>query len=236
MKRGRRMKRKMRETCRDFLWFYRRQLMILCMIITAAGLLAAAGMAVKGHGKAETAGLQQGIAREILRFHVIANSDSREDQALKLTVRDAVIEYMKPVLYGAGSIEETRKRVEGHIEEIGMAAREAIEREGYTYSAGVTLSECYFPRKSYGDCTFPAGCYQALRICIGEAQGKNWWCVLFPNLCFVDSVHAVVPEEEKQELKNVLTEEEYESLFDWKHSKYKITCRLFELLHFEDLF
>lgn len=223
-------KMKMREACRDFLWFYRRQFMILCMMITAAGLLAVAGMAVKGHEKAEDVRLQQGIAREILRFHVIANSDSREDQALKLKVRDAVIEYMKPVLHGAGSIEETKRRVEEHLENIGVTARETMKREGYTYSAEVTLSECYFPRKSYGDCTLPAGRYQALRVCIGEAQGKNWWCVLFPNLCFVDSVHAVVPEKEKQELKNVLTEEEYESLFDWKHSKYKITCRLFDFL------
>ena len=226
------MKRKMRETCRDFLWFYRRQLMILCMIITAAGLLAAAGMAVKGHGKAETAGLQQGIAREILRFHVIANSDSREDQALKLTVRDAVIEYMKPVLYGAGSIEETKKRVEGHIEEIGMAAREAIEREGYTYSAGVTLSECYFPRKSYGDCTFPAGCYQALRICIGEAQGKNWWCVLYPPLCFVDSTYAVVPDASKQQFKEILSPEEYCAVTVGTLSKSKVK---FEFKYFKFL-
>lgn len=102
-----------------------------------------------------------------------------------------------------------------------------VEKEQAGYPVHAELTECYFPRKSYGDCTFPAGRYEALRICIGKAEGKNWWCVLFPNLCFVDSIHAVVPEEQKKELKNVLTEEEYESLFDWKHSEFKITSYLF---------
>ncbi|MFQ9153616.1 MAG: stage II sporulation protein R [Blautia sp.] len=70
-----------------------------------------------------------------------------------------------------------------------------------------------FSGKTYGDCTFPAGNYDALRICIGEAKGKNWWCVLFPSLCFVDTVHGIVPAESRQLLQKVLTEEEYESLF-----------------------
>lgn len=179
----------------------------------------AAGLTTKG----QTAGIQQGIAAEILRFHVIANSDSEEDQALKLKVRDAVVNYMEVLLGDAGDIEETKSLVKAHMADIEKRAAAVIEEEGYTYPARAELTECYFPRKSYGDCTFPAGRYQALRLCIGKAEGRNWWCVLFPNLCFVDSVHAVLPREQKQQLKNVLTEEEYESLFDWKHSKFKIT-------------
>lgn len=217
------MKGQRKETVKDFLWFYRRQAVLLCGMFTVIGLFLAAGLTMRG----EAAGIQQGIAAEILRFHVIANSDSEADQALKLKVRDAVVEYMEVLLEDTQEIGETKSRVRAHMEEIEERAAEVIQAEGCTYPVRAELTECYFPRKSYGDCTFPAGRYQALRLCIGRAEGKNWWCVLFPNLCFIDSVHAVLPGEQKQKLKNVLTEEEYESLFDWKDSKFKITCRLF---------
>lgn len=213
----------MREEIKDFLWFYKKQVVILVGVLTAVGVMAAAALTVRG----KAAGIQQGIAGEILRFHVIANSDSKEDQALKLKVRDAVVEYMKSLLEGAEDLEETKGRVAERLADIEELARRIVEKEQAGYPVHAELTECYFPRKSYGDCTFPAGRYEALRICIGKAEGKNWWCVLFPNLCFVDSIHAVVPEEQKEELKNVLTEEEYESLFDWKHSEFKITSYLF---------
>ena len=213
-----------KEAAEDFLWFYRKQVVLLCSILTVVGILAAAGLTARGKG----VGIQQGIASEILRFHVIANSDSEADQALKLKVRDEVVEYMKVLLKDAEDVEETKSLVREHLADIERKAAAVIEKEGFTYPARAELTECYFPRKSYGDCTFPAGRYQALRLCIGKAEGRNWWCVLFPNLCFIDSIHAVLPKEQKQQLKNVLTEEEYESLFDWKHSKFKITCRLFE--------
>ncbi len=213
----------MREEIKDFLWFYKKQVVILFGVLTAVGVMAAAALTVRG----KAAGIQQGIAGEILRFHVIANSDSKEDQALKLKVRDAVVEYMKDLLEGAEDLEETKGRVAERLAGIEELAMRIVEKEQAGYPVHAELTECYFPRKSYGDCTFPAGRYEALRICIGKAEGKNWWCVLFPNLCFVDSIHAVVPEEQKKELKNVLTEEEYESLFDWKHSEFKITSYLF---------
>mgnify|MGYP002707090315 FL=1 len=213
----------MREEIKDFLWFYKKQVVILFGVLTAVGVMAAAALTVRG----KAAGIQQGIAGEILRFHVIANSDSKEDQALKLKVRDAVVEYMKDLLEGAEDLEETKGRVAERLADIEELAMRIVEKEQAGYPVHAELTECYFPRKSYGDCTFPAGRYEALRICIGKAEGKNWWCVLFPNLCFVDSIHAVVPEEQKKELKNVLTEEEYESLFDWKHSEFKITSYLF---------
>ena len=213
----------MREEIKDFLWFYKKQVVILVGVLTAVGVMAAAALTVRG----KAAGIQQGIAGEILRVHLIANSDSKEDQALKLKVRDAVVEYMKSLLEGAEDLEETKGRVAERLADIEELARRIVEKEQAGYPVHAELTECYFPRKSYGDCTFPAGRYEALRICIGKAEGKNWWCVLFPNLCFVDSIHAVVPEEQKEELKNVLTEEEYESLFDWKHSEFKITSYLF---------
>lgn len=166
--------------------------------------------------------VQEGIAGEILRFHVLANSDSAQDQALKGKVKDHVLEYLQTILEDADSAKETERRIRDHMEQIRREAEEEIKRCGYDYDVQVRLETCYFPVKSYGDCTFPAGNYRALRILIGQAKGHNWWCVLYPNLCFVDSIHAVVPEEEKQELKNVLTEEEYDSLFDWKEDDYQI--------------
>lgn len=158
--------------------------------------------------------IQQGIASEIIRFHVLANSDREEDQELKIKVKDAVLEMLEQKLKDASGIEETREILKNCLNEIKETAEYVIEKEGYDYPVTVKLELYEFPIKTYGDCTFPAGTYEALRVCIGKAEGKNWWCVVFPNLCFTDTIHAVLPEEEKQELKNVLSEEEYEYLFE----------------------
>ena len=166
--------------------------------------------------------IQQGIAKEILRFHVLANSDSEEDQKLKLEVKDRLVDYMKDILDGAEDVKETKKRITENQETICLVAEQEIQKQGYTYPVSVNLEKCYFPMKTYGDCTFPAGTYEALRVCIGKAKGRNWWCVLYPGLCFADSVNVIVPDEKKQELKNILTEEEYESLFDWREDDYQI--------------
>ena len=166
--------------------------------------------------------IQQGIAKEILRFHVLANSDSEEDQKLKLEVKDRLVDYMKDILDGAEDVKETKKRITENRETICLVAEQEIQKQGYTYPVSVNLEKCYFPMKTYGDCTCPAGTYEALRVCIGKAKGRNWWCVLYPGLCFADSVNVIVPDEKKQELKNILTEEEYESLFDWREDDYQI--------------
>ncbi len=158
--------------------------------------------------------IQQGIASEIIRFHVLANSDREEDQELKIKVKDAVLEMLEQKLKDASGIEETREILKNCLNEIKETAEYVIEKDGYDYPVTVKLEPYEFPIKTYGDCTFPAGTYEALRVCIGKAEGKNWWCVVFPNLCFTDTIHAVLPEEEKQELKNVLSEEEYEYLFE----------------------
>ena len=119
-------------------------------------------------------------------------------------------------------VKETKKRITENQETICLVAEQEIQKRGYTYPVSVNLEKCYFPMKTYGDCTFPAGTYEALRVCIGKAKGRNWWCVLYPGLCFADSVNVIVPDEKKQELKNILTEEEYESLFDWREDDYQI--------------
>ena len=169
------------------------------------------------------------IKDKVLRLHVIANSDSEEDQALKLKVRDQVLATLKPLLENAEDRSSSEAIVRAHLSEVEAAARETAWQEKPGENVHAALTNTRFPEKTYGDCTFPAGNYDALRITIGEAKGKNWWCVLFPSLCFVDTVHGVVPEESKELLKNVLTEEEYESLFTPGKSEYKVRWKAAEI-------
>lgn len=187
-------------------------------VLTILGFWTAASLMGRA---AEPVHVQEGIAKEIIRFHVIANSDSEEDQALKLEVKDEMVDYLKGILEGADTVEAVKEAIEENLEIIEARAGEAVRSRGCGYQVRAEMTNCYFPVKTYGDCTFPAGYYDALRITIGKAEGKNWWCVLFPNLCFIDSIHGIVPEEEKEELKNVLTEDEYDSLFT-KDKEYRI--------------
>lgn len=156
--------------------------------------------------------MQQNIASQIIRLHVIANSDSSTDQTLKLKVRDAIIQNLQQELKGASSITEARSIILSQLPEIQQTAQKVIIQEGYDYNASLSLGTRYFPVKVYGDLSFPAGNYEALCLEIGNASGHNWWCVLFPSLCFVDETYAVVPEESKEKLKKSLSREEYASL------------------------
>lgn len=156
--------------------------------------------------------IQQGIAKEIFRFHVLANSDEEEDQKLKLQVKTDVVHYLETALGETHSLEETRQGVEKHLEDIVDVAKQTISNKGYSYPVTAQVTKTYFPVKTYGDCTFPAGEYEALQIKIGEAKGKNWWCVLYPSLCFLDETYAVVTEEKVGELKELLTEDEFEAV------------------------
>lgn len=160
--------------------------------------------------EAKMAATQRKLADEVLRFHVLANSDSEEDQALKMKVKETVISYMKEEFPDAKSADETKNWVKHHETDLEKVAEKVIRDEGYHYPVKAELTTSYFPDKTYGDITFPRGNYEALRIEIGKAKGRNWWCVLYPNLCFIDAVHAVVPEAGKEELRTVLDEEEYE--------------------------
>lgn len=154
--------------------------------------------------------MQEELAREVFRFHVLANSDSEEDQALKMQVKEAVIGYMKQELPESDSVDTTKKWARENLEGIVELAQGIVESEGYDYPVTAEVTSCDFPDKTYGDITFPAGEYEALRIEIGQAKGQNWWCVLYPNLCFIDAVHAVVPDEGKKDLQEVLEEDTYE--------------------------
>lgn len=154
--------------------------------------------------------MQEDLAKEVFRFHVLANSDSKEDQSLKMKVKEEILRYMKQELPVSDSVDTTKVWARQHLTEIEEVSKQVILEEGYDYPVKAQVTKCQFPDKSYGDVTFPAGEYEALRIEIGKAEGQNWWCVLYPNLCFMDAVHAVVPEEGKKDLKRVLDEDTYD--------------------------
>ena len=156
--------------------------------------------------------IQKSIASHIIRLHVVANSDSEKDQQLKISVKDKIVAGLQEKLKDADNLNDARTIIRNETERIEQMATEEMRKQGYDYIATASLGNSYFPIKKYGDLTFPAGEYEALRVQIGEAKGQNFWCVMYPTLCFVDSTYQVVPEESKEELKHTLTDEEYQAL------------------------
>lgn len=148
----------------------------------------------------------------LIRFHVIANSDSPEDQALKLKVRDRIIAEMNPRFEESKSLEETRQILRESLREIEAIAMEELQKNGSGDMVKAELGQVNFPTKNYGSITLPAGSYEALQVVIGKGTGANWWCVLFPPLCFVDIKNGLTNEKTKRELMSVLTEEEYKMI------------------------
>lgn len=126
---------------------------------------------------------QKELADSVIRFHVIANSDSDEDQALKLAVRDRVLEEAETLYPEGATLEEAQAALEGHLNLLAAAGRGVVEEQGYDYPVTAALEECWFPTKEYEGFALPAGNYTALRVTIGEGEGQNWWCVAFPPLC-----------------------------------------------------
>ncbi|WP_227767083.1 stage II sporulation protein R [Zhaonella formicivorans] len=134
----------------------------------------------------------------LLRFHVIANSDSLEDQSLKRKVRDRLVEQFGPDFAKVTSLDEARAIIRNKQEEIKKAAYNEVRAWGKDYAVEVTLGNFAFPTKTYGDFTLPAGNYEALRVVLGEGKGQNWWCVLFPPLCFVDISNSLAAKDPAQ--------------------------------------
>lgn len=137
------------------------------------------------------------IKDEIIRLHVKANSDREEDQALKLKVRDKILGEVIPLLENSKSIEETRTIVKENLDNIKSIAEKVIKEEGKDYPVEVYFGMENFPTRKYGEIVLPAGEYEALLVTIGEGKGKNWWCVMFPPLCFVEMDHGVAANTEE---------------------------------------
>lgn len=169
------------------------------------------------------------IAPEILRFHVLANSDSTEDQNLKLKVRTMLLNTIYEEMGENASLEETKKYVRSHKNRLEKKAETYMKTLGYDYPAHMELATTYFPTKTYGDMVFPCGNYEAVRVKIGEGKGRNWWCVLYPPLCFVDSSYAVVPDTSKEILRESLDPSDYLKL-NKDNTKIHVKLKLAELL------
>lgn len=172
--------------------------------------------------------LQPSIAKKVIRFHVIADSDSEVAQEFKLKVRDEVLKYMKMVITGDEDIETTRKIIYDNLDMIEFISNDLAKKEGLSYDINAELTTDFFPIKEYASVVFPAGYYEALRINIGKAQGKNWWCIMYPNLCFIDGTYAIIDERTKEEIRRVLTDEEYRMLIEG--SKTKVSFKLLKWL------
>jgi stage II sporulation protein R len=148
------------------------------------------------------------ITDNILRLHILANSDSDEDQALKLLVRDAILSETADIFKNAGGKEEAVIAAKKAVPEIERIARKVIAEQGYDYNVSAEVTTMDFDTRVYGDITMPAGRYEAIRVTIGEAEGKNWWCVMFPPLC----IPAVAADETIEVFNEVLTESEKDIL------------------------
>lgn len=143
----------------------------------------------------------------IIRFHIVANSDKEEDQQLKLKIRDEILRETQAKFENSKSLDETRHIIKANLDNIKSLAEKVIEEEGKDFPVEVYLGTINFPTRKYGDIVFPAGEYEALQVTIGEGKGKNWWCVMFPPLCFVDANHSHAAKAEK-DLKDAVTEED----------------------------
>ena len=179
---------------------------LLLLIVSVAFLLLSAYSYVNA--------VSNNLADSVFRLHVIANSDSEEDQNLKYKGRDSLIEYMNTLTNDMNTKDDVIKIAKEHIQDFKNIAQNVVKENGYDYEVNVEIGNFSFPTKTYGDISFPAGFYDALKVEIGKAEGQNWWCVMFPPLCFVDVTSGVVPEESKENLEENLGDEEYSIISD----------------------
>ena len=168
------------------------------------------------------------IANGVFRLHVIANSDSPEDKNLKYIVRDELIKYMNTLAKDCTSKQEVIEIAQNNISNFENIAKKTIQDNGFNYNVTVEIGNFDFPTKTYGDITLPAGTYDSLKIKIGKSEGQNWWCVMFPPLCFVDVTTGIVPEESKKEMKEAMPEEEYSLISNTNNSEVNFKFKLIE--------
>lgn len=204
---------------------------IILSIILGLFLMIVTTNVVKGYFK----NLQNSISKEVIRFHVLANSNSKKDQDLKIKVKSEIIKMLENSLNNSKTKEETKTLLKNNLKNIEKRALEVIKESGYNYAVSVEIGKSYFPTKTYGDIKLPPGEYEALKIKIGNAKGENWWCVMFPPLCFVDITMEKVPEKDKSTLKNILTEEEFDIISNNNQNpKIKIKFKLMEFFNKKD--
>lgn len=175
---------------------------------------------------------ERDIYDTVVRLHVLANSDTEEDQALKLMVRDGVLEAATPLVEGCTTQAEAVEALTTHLPELEAAALAVMESEGYDYPVTVLLGEEDYPTRTYESCAFPAGTYVSLRVLIGSGEGQNWWCCLFPPLCL--SAATAKQDNEDAFIRVGLTKDQYGIITETGKTKYKVRFKILEVL--EDWF
>ena len=163
------------------------------------------------------------LSDSVFRLHIIANSDSKEDQDLKYIVRDNLIQYMVKLCENCSSKTEVIEIAKNNISNFKQ-----IAEQGFSYDVNVEIGNFEFPTKSYGDISFPAGYYDALKVKIGNSSGQNWWCVMFPPLCFVNTTTGLVPTESKENLEENLSDEGYKIVSDSDNSNIAFKFKIIE--------
>lgn len=171
---------------------------------------------------------EEKIYESVVRLHVLANSDSDDDQALKLKVRDEILAHVSPLVIDCKSREEAIKILQGELEEIKKAAREVVLSEGYDYSVDVTLTLEDYPTRNYEAMSFPSGQYVSLRVLIGEAEGQNWWCVLFPPLCLSSASEKSANEDAF--IAVGLNSDQYKIITESDNTKYQLRFKILEVI------
>ena len=155
------------------------------------------------------------ISDKVFRVHILANSDSEADQKLKLRVRDALVNAGEEILKDVESKEEAERLIEKNIPKLKSIAENVVFQNGYDYPIDLEITNMYFDTRHYGNITMPGGFYDALRVKIGKAEGKNWWCVMFPSLCIYSVSKTETLEENLSdgEYKIISSENEYQYRF-----------------------
>ncbi|HFE9684086.1 TPA: stage II sporulation protein R [Clostridium perfringens] len=196
---------------------------VMCLFIVGSSLNTRQALGVTEENVVED------ISEKLIRFHVLANSDSDIDQDLKLRVKDEVLKYISPILNESQSLEESREILKREDKNIIKIAEDYIKSQGFAYTVETTLTRENFPVKEYGNIVLPQGEYEAYRILIGEGKGQNWWCVMFPPLCFIDVTKGQVAYDETEEkMKDVLSEEEFKSV-NKKENNVKFELKVIDL-------
>ena len=195
--------------------------LLICTFVILAVALVAGLFPV--HGEEE-------IYDTVVRLHVLANSDGDEDQALKLKVRDRVIQLVSPAVEDCTTQSEAIAAIGSIMDELELAAEETVRAEGYDYDVSLLIGEEYYPTKTYETCAFPEGEYVSLRVCIGDAEGQNWWCCLFPPLCLSAASDTSAKNNEEAFISVGLTGDQYKIITESDKPQYKVRFKILETM------
>lgn len=176
------------------------------------------------------------LSSNLLRLHVIANSDSTEDQNLKLKVRDALLDYMSKNLANVSSKSEAIDLISKNSDELTKIAKNIITSEGYNYDVNISIENTYFPTKNYYNISLPSGYYDSVRVKIGSASGKNWWCVMFPPLCFIDSSSGALATNSEDYLESNLSPDAFTLVSDSNNNSVTFKFKILEFFSNHNIF